>query len=469
LLALLIAVAVIGCKSAAITANGNKPASIPESYASVKDTGNIATTPWRKFFTDRNLIDLIDSALKNNQEFKITMQELDMAKNDIRVKKAALFPTVGIRAGSGVEKVGRYTSQGAGDASTEILPGKEMPDPLMDYSVAAYANWEIDIWKKLRSAKKAQITRYLSTVEGKNFMQTNLIAEVANSYYELLALNAQLEIVQQNIQLQQHALEIVKVEKQAARETELAVQKFEAEVRKSESMEFDIRQQIKETENKLSLLSGEYPKEIQRDKTEFLSLTPTMVNSGIPSQLLANRADIRQAELELTAAKLDVKIARAEFYPSLDISAAFGLQAFKPSYLVKFPESLLYSLVGDLTAPLINRAAIKAEFKNANARQLKALYDYDRSILNAYLEVSNQLSGEENLKQSYTLKSEQVEALNKAIDAANDLFKSARADYFEVLMTQRDALEAKLELIETKEKQLNTSVNIYRALGGGWK
>ena len=200
-----------------------------------------------------------------------------------------------------------------------------------------------------------------------------------------------------------------------------------------------------------------------------MNLLPASVQSGVPSQLLVNRPDVKQAEMNVTAAKLDVKVARAEFYPSLDISAAFGLQAFKTSYLVKFPESLLYNLVGDVAAPLINRNAIKAEFANANARQLQALYNYDRTILNAYLEVSNQLAKIGNLEKSYALKAQQVTALNTSISVANDLFKSARADYFEVLMTQRDALDAKLELVETKKDQLNAFVQVYKALGGGWK
>ena len=463
-----IGIAITSCKVPAITATEQtKP--VPVNYDKSEDTTNSSMQSWKTFFTDENLLSLIDTALKNNQELNITLQEIEIAKNDIRFRHAALLPTVSLRAGIGVEKVGRYTSQGAGDASTEIKPGKEVPDPLMDYTVAAMANWEVDIWKKLHNAKKAAVTRYVATVEGKNFVITNLVAEVANSYYELLALDNQLAIVQQNIGLQKNALDIVKVQKEAARATELAVKKFEAEVLKSQSLEFDILQQIKETENKINFLLGRYPQSIPRDNNPFLSLLPTPVHAGIPSQLLANRPDIRQAELELTAAKLDVKIARAEFYPSLGISAALGFQAFNPSYLVKFPESLLYSLAGDLAGPLINRNAIRAEFNNANSRQLQALYNYERTILNAYLEVTTQLSNISNLEKAYDLKSKQVDALTRSIDISNDLFKSARADYFEVLMTQRDALESRLELIETKRQQLNAVVNIYRELGGGWK
>lgn len=443
--------------------------SVPGAYDQQRDTINMSAQSWRVFFKDQNLISLIDTALNNNQELLSTLQEIEIAKNDIRVRKGSLLPNVELRGGVGLEKVGRYTSQGAGDASTEIAPGKEVPDPLMDYSLALQANWEVDIWKKLRNSKKAAISRYLSSVEGKNFVITNLIAEVAGSYYELLALDNQLEIVKQNIGLQKNALEIVKIQKEAARATELAVQKFQAEVLTSKSMEFDILQKIKETENRINFLLGRYPQEIKRDKNNFLDLLPPEVHSGIPSQLLSNRPDIRQAELELTAAKLDVKVARAEFYPSFNISGAIGLQAFKPSYFFKFPESVLYSLAGDIAGPLINRNAIKAEFSSANARQLQAMYNYERTILNAYLEVSNQLSRIGNLEKGYSLKAQQVTALDQSILVSNDLFKSARVNYFEVLMTQRDALEAKLELIETKKEQLNAAVNVYRDLGGGWR
>ncbi|RYJ40785.1 RND efflux system outer membrane lipoprotein [Flavobacterium anhuiense] len=473
-IALAVCLAVAGCKTPAPEAAVTTSTPVPESFGATAQTqdanNNTAALNWKDYFKDQNLVDLIDAALKNNQELNITLQEIEIAKNDIRVKKGLLLPTAGLRAGAGVEKVGRYTSQGAGDATTEIKPGVETPDPLGDFTIAAYANWEVDIWKKLRNSKKAALNRYLATVEGKNFVITNLIAEVADSYYELLALDNQLDIVKQTIKLQTNALEIVKVQKQAARATELGVKKFEAEVLTSQSLEFDILQKIKENENKINFLLGRYPQEIKRtSSTNFLSLLPAVVSSGIPSQLLQNRPDVKQAELELVAAKLDVKVARAEFYPSLDITAAIGVNAFKPSYLFTMPESLLYSLAGDLVAPLINRNAIKAEFASANARQIQALYNYDRTVLNAYLEVSNQMSKIENLQKGYDLKSKQVDALNTSIDVSNDLFKSARVDYFEVLMTQRDALEAKLELIDTKKEQLNAAVHVYRDLGGGWK
>lgn len=430
---------------------------------------NSGTTPWRQFFTDPNLVSLIETALKNNQELLITLQEIEIAKSGVLAKKGKLTPTVSAGIGAGVKKAGRYTSEGAGDATTEIEPGREMPDPLGNFEGGLMANWEIDIWKKLRTEKEAAVAHYLSTVEGKNFVLSNLIEEVADNYYELLALDNQLDIIQQYIKLQERALEISKIQKEAAAATELAVKKFEAELAKSKASEYTIRQEITEKENQINALLGRYPQPIVRTKESFMSTMPQTVYTGIPSQLLANRPDIKQAELELKAAKLDVQAARKEFYPSLEISATLGLEAFKPSYLVKLPESIAYNLAGELAGPLINKSAIKANFQTADAKQIQSLYEYDKTILHAYLDVANLMSKVKNIDQYYQMKSQETKALDQSIDIANQLFKNSRADYLEVLLNQRDALDAKMELIEAKQKQLSTVVDIYKSLGGGWK
>lgn len=445
------------------------PVALPQSYNDSKDSTNSAQLKCKDFFEDKNLVSLIDTALKNNFDLLITLQDIEIARNDVRVRKGMLFPTVNAGAGVSHEKVARYTSEGAGDASTEITPGKLVPDPLNDFSLGLNASWEVDIWKKLRNSRKAAYSKYLGTIEGKNFVITNLVGEIANDYYELLSLDNQLDIIRQTITLQKNALEIVKIQKSASVVNELAVKKFEAEVLSSQSMEFEVLQSIKENENEINFLLGRYPQPIVRDKSVFMSQVPPQIKAGIPSQLLANRPDIKQAELELFATKCDVKAAQAEFYPDFNISGTLGFQAFKPSYFFTAPESIFFSLVGDLAAPLINRNAIKAEFNKAKAYQVQAMYDYQKTILNGYIEVSNQLSNINNLEQFYNLKNKEVEALTTAIDISNDLFKSAKADYLEVLMTQRDALESRLELIEAKKKQFNAVTNIYKALGGGWK
>jgi len=459
---------VAGCKAPA-TLGRSENKNVPAAYntTAVQDSVNTGKMKWKNYFTDKYLVALIDTALVKNQELNITLQEIEISRNEIRARKGEYLPFIGLKGSAGFDKVARFTNIGAMEANTEIKPGKEMPEPLQDYSIGAYATWELDIWNKLHNAKKAAVSKYLASVEGKNFTVTNLIAEIANSYYELLALDNQLAIVKQNIEIQGNALEIVKLQKQAARVNELAVRRFEAQVLNTKSLQFDIQQRITETENKINFLVGRFPQPVERSTATFSGLVPNVIHSGIPSQLLDNRPDVKQAELDLVAAKLDVKVAKARFYPSLGISAGIGYQAFNPSYLIK-PESLLYSLAGDLAAPLINRNAIKATYYTANAKQIQAVYNYERTLLNAYIEVANQLAKISNTEKTFDLKSKQVEALNQSIEISNDLFSSARADYMEVLMTQRDALESKFDLIETKMKQMNAMVNIYRALGGGW-
>lgn len=461
------AVVYSGCKTpelVQITENTGTPSSFNGS----KDSTNSARLNWRTYFSDPDLAALIDSALKNNQELNITMQEIRIARYEVRARKGEYLPFVGAQADAGVEKSGRYTRNGTTEANLQLKPGVDTPDPLGDFGLGAVASWEVDIWNKLHDRKNAAVSRYLGSIEGKNFMVTRLIAEIATSYYELLALDNQLRILKNNIDIQNNAFDIVKLQKVAARVTELAVKRFEAQVLHTKAMQFDVQQRIVETENRINFLVGRFPQPVKRNAEGFMELVPNAVKSGIPSQLLSNRPDIKQAELELYATKLDVKAARANFYPSLDLRAGLGYQAFNTKFLFSTPESMMYSVAGGLVAPLVNRNAIKATYYSANAKQIQAVYNYERSILNAYVEVVNQLSNINNLQQKYELKSQQVEALAQSVEFANSLFRNARADYMEVLLTQRDALESKFELIETKEQQLVAMVNVYRALGGGW-
>jgi len=464
--ALAIAFAACSVPQSLVPREENK--AIPQSFGGSLDTVNSARVQWRNFFKNPYLTALIDSALLKNQELNIMIREINIAQNEIRARKGEYLPFVDLETTAGIDKVSRYTRLGAMEANNEIVPGQEFPEPLPDYLLALNASWQVDIWKKLRNAKKAAIMRYLATTEGRNFMVTNLVTEIANSYYELLALDSQLEILRQNIQIQRNALAIVRQQKEAARVTELAVRRFEAEVLKNQSRQYLIQQSIVETENRINFLVGRFPRPVLRDSLDFIDLTPIMTVTGVPSQLLANRPDIRRAELGLAAAKLDLSVAKANFYPSLNISAGVGLQAFKASYLISDPKSMLYYLTTGLAAPLINRNAIKAEYYNANAEQIQAVYNYERTILTGYIEVANQLSNISNMDQSLDFRTRQVTALTESIDISTRLFRSARADYMEVMLTQRDALEGKIELIETKMRRWHAMVNIYKALGGGW-
>jgi outer membrane protein, multidrug efflux system len=447
----------------------NENSHVPGAFNGDQDSINSAHIKFGAFLRDTLLVNLIDSAIKNNQELNIAIQETNITMSESKARRGEYLPFANFLAKSGVEKSGRNTRFGALEANTDVAPGVPFPDPVPDLFIGAQVSWETDIFRKLRNARKSAVHRYLASIEGRNLVVTALVAEVANSYYELLALDNQLEILRKNIDLQQNALKIVRMQKEAAKVTELAVKKFEAEVQKNQSRQFDILQQILETENKINFLAGRFPSPVPRRASQLLSNRTDTVYSGLPGNLLQNRPDIRKAEQELMAAKLDVKTARARFYPSLTLDAGIGLNAVNAVYLTALPQSLFYSLGGQLMAPLMNRQAIKASYASATARQLQAVYNYERAILNSFIEVSNLVSMQRNLSEKFRYLSQQVEALTKSIQISTELFSSARADYMEVLMTQRDALESTFELVETKKEQMKSRVNLYRALGGGWK
>ena len=443
---------------------------LPDSFKSaLTDQKNTGIVKWKDFFEDPNLASLIDIAVVNNKEVNMLMQRISVAENEIQARKGAYLPFVNFGAGAGGDKVGAYTRNGAVESNLNIAPSQAFPSLVGDYQFGLFSSWEIDVWKKLRNAKQVAVFEYMATNEGKNFLVTNLVAEVAHSYYELVALDNQLDNLVQNIEIQQNGLGVVRQLQMYARTTTLAVKRYEAEVAKNQSRKFEILQQITLAENRINYLLGRTPQSIPRSSNNFMEMKPKIVAAGIPSQLLQNRPDIRKAELELSAAKLNIDVARANFYPSFGIKAGVGFDAFALKYLINTPESLAASIAGDLAAPLINKNAIIAEYKNSNAKQIEAAYEYEKSIINAYVEVANQISNIDNLNKNYQLKKNQVDSLVQSIDVANQLFKSARTDYLDVLLTQRDALEAKKELIETKQKQVVAMVDLYKALGGGWQ
>ena len=462
---LLIIVSLGACKTPAISGKMENR-STPSAYGKSQDTTNLANIKWRNYFNDPYLISLIDTALKNNQELNITMQEIEIGKNEVMARRGEYLPFLQFRGSAGPEKSGKYTWDGLSEEDLKSNPDKG-PKYIGNFLAGVEFSWELDVWKKLRNSTKSAALRYLSSIEGKNFMVTNMISEIASSYYELTALDNLLAIVQQNIQLQSNALEIVKLEKNAAKVSQLAVNRFEAQLLNTKNLQYEILQKIIETENRINFMVGRFPQSVKRNAATFNKLTADPIFAGVPSQLLANRPDIRKAELDLAAAKLDVQIAKTNFYPSFSLNAGLGFRAYNPLYLIS-PESIIYNLAGDMVAPLINKNAIKATYFNANALQIQSVYNYERAILNAHIEVVNQLSRMDNFSRSYETKAKEVEILTQSINISNDLFRSARADYIEVLLTQREALDSKIDLIEIKLKQLDAKVNIYRALGGGW-
>lgn len=440
---------------------------LPTSFSGENGWENSSQVPIPEFFTDPNLLSLIDQALVGNLQLKILAEDIAIANNQVLARRGAYLPFLSLGAGASLNKYSTYTPLGS-DLSQIFAPnGQTFPNPLPDFLVAADVSWQIDIWRQLRNARDAAALRVLATTDGRNYIVTRLVAEIADNYYTLMGLDKRLETLDRTIALQEQSLEIAKARKAAARGTELAVQRFQAEVRKNQSQKLIIYQDIIETENRINFLCGRFPQRVERDSAAFLELNLHALSVGLPAQLLQNRPDIRQTERELEAAGLDVRVARANFFPKLFLSAGVGYEAFNTKYLFLTPESLIYNTAGNLVAPLINRAAIRADYMSANARQLQALYDYQRTVLNAFTEVINRVNKVQNYGRSVEIKKQQLESLETAVAVASNLFQNARVEYIDVLFAQRDRNDARIVLIETKTEQLSAVINAYQALGGG--
>jgi outer membrane protein, multidrug efflux system len=436
---------------------------VPDSFTGQADTRSSGLIPWRDFFKDSNLVALIDAALQHNQELNIAIQETVVANAEVMARRGEYLPKVGFGVGVGDERTGKFTSQGQADDRSGIGPN------LGKYEPGLYASWEIDVWGRLRNLANAASHRYLASVEGRNFMVTRLVAEIASNYYELLALDRQLQVVTDNIALQERELELARALFQAGRATSVAPARFEAQLRAMQSSQYTIQQRIVETENQLNFLAGRFPAPVDRARTNFLDEQPAAMAVGVPAELLVNRPDVRQAELELTAAGLDVQAARKAFYPSLGIEQVIGFQSYDLTKLINTPDSLLFGIIGRAFTPLLNRKGITADYNSANSREMQAVLHYERAVLTAFVEVSNRVSLTRNLSQGYGLKQQQVDRLAQSVDMSNDLFNLNRADYLEVLTARRELLEAQQDLVEMKQRQMVATVTLYQALGGGWR
>ncbi|MDW8243054.1 MAG: efflux transporter outer membrane subunit [Thermogemmata sp.] len=418
------------------------------------------------FYNDDKLLQLIEQALAGNLELKMLNQEVEIARNEVMTWRGSYLPFVNVGSRAGFFKSSYFTPEGAAEDQLLTPKGRHFPYLVGNFGGGFDIFWQLDIWRQLRNARDAAIQRFIAAQERRNTFVTRLVAEVAENYYHLMALDQRIATLDQVIALQQQSYEFARLNKETGRGTELPVQRFLAEVRKNQSFKQLLQQEIIERENRINFLLNRYPQPVERQSTRFYELDWPMLAVGIPPQLLQNRPDIRQAERELLAAGLDVLVARAKFFPTVALTANVGYEAFNPRYLFN-PEALVLNLAGNLTAPLINKLAIRAEYLTANAKQLQSVYNYQRVVLNAFTEVVNYMVMVQQFGKSVEIRKQQLKALEASVDIATKLFQAARVEYIEVLFAQRDLLDARLELIETKMQQLSAIVNLYRALGGG--
>lgn len=435
---------------------------LPSTFIGSNDTISMGDLIWEDFFNDPYLVQLIDVALSNNLDMLTALQRIEVARANFQIRKGDMRPTLDVmfRARTGNVKENLLDN---------TINGDNVANQTQNYFLGLQSSWEIDVWGKLKSRKEAAYIRYLATEKGKHLVTTSLVSEVARMYYELLGLDNEMQTLQKNIQFQETALEMIQIQKVGGRATELAVQQFQAQLLRTQSLKFEKQQRIIEVENELNLLLGRYPQTIERGESILDQHLPEIVRAGVPSDMLLRRPDIQQAELELAAAELDVKAARAEFLPSFEITPYTGFNTGNLTSLMHVPEALTLGLIGGITAPLLYQNRIQADYDKSIARNLAEYYTYRQRVLTGYQEVVSCLNRVENYTQVYELREQEAEVLSNSVGTSNDLFAAGYATYLEVITAQGRALEAELSMTNTRKEIFVSLIDLYRALGGGWK
>jgi NodT family efflux transporter outer membrane factor (OMF) lipoprotein len=441
---------------------------LPETVAlPVTGTDTLSLSGFEQVFRDPHLRALIDTALRRNNDLLAAAQRIQAAQANLLMAKNAWLPSVDLSVSAGVEKYGDYTMNGVGNFDTNLSPNidkdQRIPDKVPDYFVGLRSSWEIDLWGKLKSRKKAAYARFLSSREGQRLLRTQVVAGIAGLYYELVAMDQELAIIQRNITLQESAVATVNIQKAGGRATELAVQQFTAQLLSTQALAWNVRQEITMLENQLNAVMGRLPTPITRSTTAVL---PDAIAGGIPASLLLQRPDVRQAELEMLAGKADVEAARAAFLPSLTLTPYAGFNAFKAGLLFQTPASLAWGVAGGLTAPIFSRKQLKAQFNISTAGTMSAFYTWQQAIVNGYQEIATALGKVENGRQASQLKGKEVAVLQGAVATANTLFSTGYASYLEVITAQKSVLEAELALITSRREVYRGLISLYRALGG---
>lgn len=427
---------------------------------------------WRTFFADSVLVQLIDSALINNQDMQIAFQRVQRARSGVQFTKGIRLPELGLNLGTGVRRFGDYTIDGVGNYDTKFSPNlnnkQQLPNPVPDFYAGVYSTWEIDIWGKLKAKKRAAFNRFLEEEQGKNLVITNLISEVAERYYNLVLLDRKREIIGENIRLQENALEVINLQKDIGKSNQLAIELISAQVLDAKTLQIEVEQEILEEENALNFLLGRYPQPIPRTTFQS-SRVLKRTEYGIPGDLLENRPDIASAAYRLKAANADVKAAKAAFYPNLTLNANLGYQSFRAAFLFESPASIAYNIAGGLVTPLLNRRALKADLMAGKASQKEAYLNYEKSILHAFTEVYQLLLLDENFQTRKEVKQEQVNLLGQSVETSRILFTSGRSGYLEIITSQEKYLKSQMELLEIYRLTTKNRVHLYKSMGGGWR
>jgi len=437
----------------------------PENYRNtvVKDTANSSTIKWKEFFKEPDLIKLIEEAVAKNNDLQIADKNVAIANLQYKQSKWGNVPQLNGFANAGTTRLSDNSLNGAN--ISQSLGKKHIEE----YNAGIGLSWEADIWGKIRNQKKSALNTYLQTAEAKKALQTAIIAEVSNGFYDLIMLDAQLDIAKRTLALNDSTLFIVNLQYESGQVTALAKQQTEAQRLIAAQLVPQLEQNIQIVENRLSVLTGSFPDTKERtSKLNTLTVREDF-SAGIPAQLLNRRPDVKAAELALKVANADVEITKAGLYPTLSITANAGASSFEISNWFNLPGSLFGSVAGGLTAPLLNGKKLRTRYEISKLERDQAAIQFQQTILVAVSEVSNALAGVDKLSQQYTISKQRVATLQAAISNADLLFKNGMATYLEVIIAQGNLLNAQLELAAIKKDQLVANVELYRALGGGWE
>lgn len=403
--------------------------------------------PWRSVFTDPQLQTLIEKALENNPDLLNAALNIDIAEQQLRASKLAFLPSVVFAPNGSISHFGTHTS------STQA------------YTLPVTASWDVDLFGKLRSQKKAAQMALIQSRDYKVAVQTNLICNVANLYYTLLMLDRQKQIVDDMSGLTKNTWDMMKLQMEFGRARSTSVQSAEAAYYSVQTQGADIKRQIRETENTLSLLLGEPAQSIARGSLENQSL-PTNFSGGIGVQLLSNRADVHANEMALAQCFYNIQEARSRFYPALNISPT---GAWTNSNGLVNPGKLLLSVVGSLTQPIFMRGQLKAGLRVAEDRYKQAYNTWQNSILKAGAEVSNALVAYNSADEKNKLQQQQIDVLKQNVDHTQMLYAQSSSSYLEVITAQQSLLNAEISQVQEQFTKLQAIVNLYNALGGGSK
>ncbi len=416
------------------------------------DTTSLGNLPWKELFTDTTLQVLIQEGIDHNLDLKIAMARIKQAQANLRQSKAALYPTLSVNANIPVEN-----SIKTNTVSTTGL-----------YQLYAASGWEADIWGKLRSAKRAELAAYMQSEAYKRAVQTQLVSDIATNYYTLMAYDAQLEVTKKTVANRILDVEVMNKLKESDVVTGAGVVQSEANRYSVEVTIPDLKQNIRVTENTLSILLGRSPGEIDRDSLKNQQQW-TDIQTGIPLQLLANRPDVQEAEYQLRYYAELTNAARAYFYPSLTITAEAGFLNSDLSKLFN-PTSFFANLLIGLTQPIFNHGLNKQRLDVAKAQEEEYLQTFKKTLLNAGEEVSNALYNYQAATDKIILREQQIAYLVKAVDFTKELLKyTANTNYTDVLTSEQSLLAAQLSSVSDKLQQLQAVISLYRSLGGGWK